>query len=249
MSCWHRTTLCEPFLRHFSRYIEEAFIGLGICGSRNFSSATWVQLTLFGTPQGSHHVPESAADITLLLNRMGAGDQNAVSELVPLLYRELRRMAAHYLRQERPNHTLEPTALVHEAYLRLVNQREVEWKNRSHFFGIAAQVMRRVLLDYARSHRASKRGGSIPHLSLDQALVVSPEQAADLVALDELLTRLSNLDAQQGRIVELRFFGGLSIEETAELLGISPATVKRDWTMAKAWLKVELQRGRGGTDR
>jgi RNA polymerase sigma factor (TIGR02999 family) len=151
-------------------------------------------------------------------------------------------MANYYLRRERPNHTLQATALVHEAYLRLVNQNEVEWKNRSHFFGVAAQVMRRILLDYARSHRASKRGGNMPHLSLEQALVVAPERAADFLALDESLTRLSSLDPQQGRIVELRFFGGLSVEETAELLGISPATVKRDWTMAKAWLKRELQR-------
>ncbi|PYX32887.1 MAG: RNA polymerase subunit sigma-70 [Acidobacteria bacterium] len=181
-------------------------------------------------------------DVTLLLKQLSAGDHDAVDQLVPVLYNELRRLAAYYLRQERSNHTLQATALVHEAYLRLVDQRAVEWKNRSHFFGVAAQVMRRILLDYARSHQAVKRGGPSPKISLDDAMVYGEDQTGQLVALDELLTRLSSMDPQQGRIVELRFFGGMSVEETAELLGISPRTVKRDWAMAKSWLSRELRK-------
>jgi RNA polymerase sigma factor (TIGR02999 family) len=182
-------------------------------------------------------------DVTLLLKRLGAGDRDAVDQLVPLLYNELRRLAAYYLRQERSNHTLQATALVHEAYLRMIDQRAVEWKNRSHFFGVAAQVMRRILVDCARKHKALKRGGSsLPTVSLDEAVVLCEENAAELVALDGLLTRLTALDAQQGRVVELRFFGGLSVEETAQLMQLSPATVKREWAMAKAWLARELRR-------
>ena len=181
-------------------------------------------------------------DVTLLLKQLSAVDHDAVDQLVPVLYNELRRLAAYYLRQERSNHTLQATALVHEAYLRLVDQRAVEWKNRSHFFGVAAQVMRRILLDYARSHQAVKRGGPSPKISLDDAMVYGEDQTGQLVALDELLTRLSSMDPQQGRIVELRFFGGMSVEETAELLGISPRTVKRDWAMAKSWLSRELRK-------
>ncbi|PYV73276.1 MAG: RNA polymerase subunit sigma-70 [Acidobacteria bacterium] len=181
-------------------------------------------------------------DVTLLLKQLSAGDHDAVDQLVPVLYNELRRLAAYYLRQERSNHTLQATALVHEAYLRLVDQRAVEWKNRSHFFGVAAQVMRRILLDYARSHQAVKRGGPSPKISLDDAMVYGEDQTGQLVALDELLTRLSSMDPQQGRIVELRFFGGMSVEETAELLAISPRTVKRDWAMAKSWLSRELRK-------
>ena len=181
-------------------------------------------------------------DVTLLLKQLSAGDHDAVDQLVPVLYNELRRLAAYYLRQERSTHTLQATALVHEAYLRLVDQRAVEWKNRSHFFGVAAQVMRRILLDYARSHQAVKRGGPSPKISLDDAMVYGEDQTGQLVALDELLTRLSSMDPQQGRIVELRFFGGMSVEETAELLAISPRTVKRDWAMAKSWLSRELRK-------
>lgn len=184
-------------------------------------------------------------DVTLLLKQLSAGDHDAVDQLVPVLYNELRKLAAYYLRQERSNHTLQATALVHEAYLRLIDQRAVEWQNRSHFFAVAAQVMRRILLDYARSHQAVKRGGPSPKISLDDAMVYCEEQAAQLVALDELLTRLSSMDPQQGRIVELRFFGGMSVEETAELLGISPRTVKRDWAMAKLWFARELRKASG----
>ena len=186
---------------------------------------------------------ESPTDVTLLLNEISSGNQNAAAELVVLLYDELHAMAARYLQHERRNHTLQATALVHEAYLRLVDQGSVQWKNRSHFFGVAAQLMRRILVDYARSHQAIKRGGSVPKISLDDAIVFSKEQPENLVALDQLLTRLSAVDSQQGQIVELRFFAGLSVEETAEIMDISPATVKRDWAMAKVWLARELKAG------
>jgi len=183
---------------------------------------------------------EMSIDVTLLLRELSNGNQDVLAELIPLVYDELRRLAAYQLRRERSNHTLQATALVHEAYLRLVDQRHVDWKNRSHFFGVAAHLMRRILLMHARTHHAAKRGGSAQKISLDEALVFTPEQSAELVALDELLTRLAALDAKQARIVELRFFAGLSVEESAELLGISTATVKRDWAMAKAWLAREL---------
>ncbi len=186
-------------------------------------------------------------NVTRLLNQMraGNGDGDAVALLVPLLYDELRRLASSYLRRERPNHTLQATALVNEAYLRLVDQKDVEWKNRSHFLGIAAQQMRRILVDYARSHQAAKRGGLMPKLEFQEALFVHNQTAGDVVELDELISRLSSIDPQQSRIVELRVFGGLTVEEAAGVLSISPATVKRDWTVAKAWLTREMQRERG----
>jgi RNA polymerase sigma factor (TIGR02999 family) len=183
---------------------------------------------------------EPSIDVTLLLKQLSNGNQDVLDELVPLVYDELRRLAAYHLRQERSNHTLQATALVHEAYLSLVDQRHVDWKNRSHFFGVAAHLMRRILLMHARQHHAAKRGGSAQRISLDEAVVFTRERSAELVALDGLLTRLAELDPQQARIVELRFFGGLSVEETADLLGISSATVKRDWAMAKAWLAREM---------
>src|SRR5438128_6731131 len=182
-------------------------------------------------------------DVTLLLNEISGGNQNAAAALVSLLYDELHEIAARYLQHERRDHTLQATALVHEAYLRLVDQKNVEWKNRSHFFGVAAQLMRRILVDYARSHQAIKRGGSVPKISLEDAVAFSKEQPANLLNLDQLLTKLSTLDPQQGRIVELRFFAGLSVNETAEIMGISPATVKRDWAMAKVWLTRALIAG------
>lgn len=189
----------------------------------------------------------SSTDVTLLLKELSRGNQDALAELIPAVYDELRRLAAYYLRQERIDHTLQATALVHEAYLRLVDQRTVDWKNRNHFFGVAAHLMRRVLLMHAREHRAAKRGGSAEKISLDETAVFCPGQADDLVFLDELLNRLARLDPQQERIVEMRFFAGLTVEETAELMGISTATVKRDWAMAKAWLAREMgsQRQRG----
>jgi RNA polymerase sigma-70 factor, ECF subfamily len=181
-------------------------------------------------------------DLTLMLEQLRSGNRDVVSELVPLLYDELRRLAAHYLQRERRDHTLQATALVNEAYLRLVNQRDVQWKNRSHFFGIAAQQMRRILVDYARSHHSAKRVGSAGKVSLEEAMIVSKENAGDVLAVDETLGRLAAIDPQQARIVELRVFGGLTVEEVAELLGVSAATVKRDWAMAKAWLTREMNR-------
>ena len=189
-------------------------------------------------------VNSPSIDVTVLLRQLSDGNQDVLAELIPLVYDELRRLAAYHLRQERSNHTLQATALVHEAYLHLVDQRQVDWKNRSHFFGVAAHLMRRILLMHARKLHAAKRGGSAQKISLDEAAVFTSEQSAELMALEELLTRLGQLDAQQARIVELRFFGGLSVEETAELMNISPATVKRDWAMAKAWLGRELGIGK-----
>jgi RNA polymerase sigma-70 factor, ECF subfamily len=175
-------------------------------------------------------------DVTVLLSELANGNQQAAEKLVPLVYQELKRLARGYMRRERPDHTLQATALVHEAYLKLVRQHAVNWQSRSHFFGIAAQLMRRILIDHARGHLREKRGGAKEVLPLNEALVFSPEQSEELVRLDEALERLSKIDARQGRIVELRFFGGLSVEETAGLLAISPKTVKRDWSVAKAWL-------------
>ena len=198
-------------------------------------------------PAGSLKLPlpgmsESPIDVTMLLRDASGGSQSALEKLIPVVYEELRRLAAYYLRQERADHTLQATALVHEAYLRLVDQRNADWKNRNHFFGVAAHLMRRVLLIHARDHRAAKRGGSMQKISLEDTAIFSSAQADDFVYLDELLNRLSALDGRQEKVVELRFFGGLSIEETADLLGIAPATVKRDWVMAKAWLAREMGR-------
>jgi RNA polymerase sigma-70 factor, ECF subfamily len=173
----------------------------------------------------------------------GGDSQEALAEWMSFLYSELRRLASYYLRQERGNHTLQATALVHEAYLRLIDQKEVQWENRNQVMGVAAQLMRRVLLDYSRSHQAEKRGGNVNKVYLQEAVVASNSLPADVVALDEALVRLAEFDPQQARLVELRFFGGLSIEETAGVLGISPATVKRNWNVAKAWLARELRRG------
>ena len=186
--------------------------------------------------------PSSPQDVTKLLAEWSKGDQAALEALIPLIYSELRRLAGHYLSQEKPGHTLSATALVHEAYLRLVKQR-VTWQNRAHFFGVAAQMMRRILVDHARSHRYAKRGGGALTLTLDQALATSQQKELDLVALDEALHSLAKLDERQSRMVELRFFGGLSIAETSEVLGVSTPTVKREWASARAWLYRELSRG------
>jgi RNA polymerase sigma factor (TIGR02999 family) len=168
-------------------------------------------------------------------------DEHALSDWTVLLYSELRRLACHYLERERANHTLQATALVHEAYLRLVEQRGVRWQSKAQVIGIAAQMMRRILLDYSRSHESIKRGGQVNRVFLEEASLVSKERAADVIALDEALNRLAQVDAQDARVVELRFFGGLSIEETAEVLEVSPATVKRNWSAAKAWLARDLR--------
>lgn len=182
-------------------------------------------------------------DVTKLLIRWSEGDKSAFEELLPLVYAELRKVAARYIHRERENHTLQGTALVHEAYLRLVDQSRVQWQNRAHFYAVAAQMIRRILVDHARSHLTAKRGGGAFKLSLDEALGEPQGRDLDLVALDDALSGLAQFDEQQSRVVELRFFAGLSIEETAEALGISPATVKRDWAAAKAWLFREIRRG------
>jgi RNA polymerase sigma factor (TIGR02999 family) len=185
------------------------------------------------------------SDVTALLGELTKGNPDAGSKLVPLVYGELRRMAARYMRQERTGHTLQATALVNEAYLKMLGQHSVDWQSRAHFFGIAAQVMRRILIDHARSHVRDKRGGGQEGVPLDEALVFSEERSADFLELDSALGRLADLDVRQAKIVELRFFGGLTVEETAEVLGISPKTVKRDWSVAKAWLHGELKASYG----
>lgn len=183
---------------------------------------------------------ETSHQVTRLLLNWRGGDSQALGALTPLVYDELRRIARRYLQQERPGHTLQSTALVHEAYLKLIDQ-DVSWQNRAHFFGIAAQFMRRILVDHARAKQADKRGGANAcRVTLVEGIAAAEQSEVDLVALDSALTRLAAIDPQQGRIIELRFFAGLSIEETAEVLEISPATVKRDWAMARAWLFREL---------
>jgi RNA polymerase sigma-70 factor (ECF subfamily) len=181
----------------------------------------------------------SPGEITRLLNELRSGNREAEARLIPLVYDELRRQAAFYMRRERPGHTLQPTALVHEAYLRLVEQREVP-QNRAHFLAVAAQLMRRILVDYARARQAEKRPPGGQRISLDHALVFSEDRSGELVALDEALGRLTQFDPGQSRIVELRYFGGLSVEETADVTGLSTRQVKREWSFAKAWLRREL---------
>lgn len=179
-------------------------------------------------------------EITRLLTEVTNGNREAVDQLIPLVYSELRQMARRYLRRERRDHTLQPTALVHEAYLRLVDQPGRGWQNRAHFFAVAAQVMRHILIDYARGREAEKRGGAVGKLSLDAMDAIEKEQYSQLIILDEVLTRLQGSDPRQGRIVELRFFGGLTEEEISEVVGISVRTVKRDWRVARAWLYREM---------
>jgi RNA polymerase sigma factor (TIGR02999 family) len=183
-----------------------------------------------------------SAEVTRLLVRWRSGDKQALEALTPLVYDELRRLAHIYLRRERPGHTLEGTALVHEAYMRLVDQRNVEWRNRNHFYALAAELIRRILVDHARAKIAAKRGGQNVKLSLDEALAPADERDINLIALDDALQALAAADEQQSKIIELRYFAGLTIEETAEVLDISPATVKREWTTAKAFLKREMLR-------
>ena len=180
--------------------------------------------------------------VTELLGRWRGGDGEALDSLIPLVYEELRRIAQHYLRNERPGHTLQSTALVHEAYVRLIRQDLPQWQNRAHFFAVAAQLMRQILVDHARLYRADKRGGGVCNLTLDEAEQDAQQVDVDIVALDDALKTLSAMDPQQGKVVELKFFGGLSIEDTAEVLGVSSSTVKRDWIMARAWLHRELDR-------
>src|SRR4030095_16403556 len=181
-------------------------------------------------------MPAFPREITQLLLSWSKGDQAALDQLIPLVYPELRKLARRYMRRERPEHTLQTSALINEAYLRLVDQQAVEWQDRAHFFAVAAQVMRHILIDHARSHRFAKRGGGAQHLQLEDAAAVGYERAVELVALDDALTRLAELDERKSKIVELRFFGGLSVEETAEVIKVAPVTVMREWRIAKAWL-------------
>ena len=184
------------------------------------------------------------SEITKMLIELTGGNQDVVNEILPHIYDELRRLAGSYLRRERSDHTLQPTALVHEAYMKLIDQKKVKWQNRAHFFGIAAQVMRRILMDHARKHTAEKRGGEAEKLPLEEdILLVSHGRSAELLALDEALEKLAGFDETKAKIVELRYFGGLSIEETAEVLNVSVPTVNRHWRMAKAWLHAEVSGG------
>jgi RNA polymerase sigma factor (TIGR02999 family) len=180
-------------------------------------------------------------EITQLLSNVQQKQPGAEEQLLGMVYNELRHIAAAYMRRERPGHTLQPTALVHEAYLQLVDQTRVNWQSRAHFFGVASRLMRRILVDHARSHLAEKRGGSAQKLSLDEAIGVARRREVALDAMDDALNTLAEVDPRQSRIVELRFFGGLTVEETAEVLGTSTATVEREWRMAKAWLHGQLQ--------
>jgi RNA polymerase sigma-70 factor, ECF subfamily len=181
-------------------------------------------------------------EVTRLLSEWSSGDRTALDRLMSVVYRELHRLARGYLRDERPGHTLQTTALVHEAYVRLVDQERIQWQNRAQFFGVAAGMMRRVLIDHSRMHRRAKRGGGAVRVSLDEAEGICQEQRVDLIALDDALTALSAVDPRKGRTVELRYFGGLSVEETAEVLQVSVNTVVRDWNVARAWLYRELTR-------
>lgn len=181
-------------------------------------------------------------DLTELLGAWSAGDQGALNEMIPLVYDELHRLASRYLRRERPNHTLQTTALVHEAYLRLAREQNGNWQNRIQFFAVASQLMRHILVDYARNHNAAKRGGNCARISFDEAMIGSEGTSTDLMALDEALNNLAALDPQQSRVVELRVFGGLTVEEMSEVLGVSPRTIKREWSMARAWLHQRIMK-------
>jgi RNA polymerase sigma-70 factor, ECF subfamily len=193
--------------------------------------------------------PSPPEDVTVLLAQLVQGKDDAASKLIPMVYDELRRLAGGYMRREREDHTLQATALVHEAYLKLVQQRSVDWQSRAHFFGIAAQLMRRILIDHARGHLRDKRGAGQQVVPLDEAAVFSPERSDEMLKVDESLQRLSTLDPRQAKVVELRFFGGLTVEETADVLNISPKTVKREWSVAKAWLHGDIRQHNSGTAR
>ena len=185
-------------------------------------------------------------DITLLLQKVKQGQTEAADELVRLVYQELRRIAAAYLWKERPGHSLQPTALINEAWIRLADQTQVDWRDRTHFFGVAAQMMRRILVDHARAHRADKRGGGATVLSLDMVEIeATPQKLEEILAIDEVLSRLAQVDPQHGQIVEMHYFAGMTIEETAAALGVSSRTVDREWALASAWLRRELTRKSG----
>ena len=188
------------------------------------------------TQHGGCRVAPSQKSITQLLIEWRDGDETALNKLIPLVYEELRRLAHHYMRRERPGHTLQTAALVNEVYLRLVDHKGMQWQNRAHFYAVAAQAMRRILVDHARSRNYLKRGGNVKMIRLEEAATVVQKQAADLVALDDALSELAAIDPRKSQIVEMRYFGGMSVQETAEVLGVSPVTVMRDWSTAKAWL-------------
>lgn len=189
---------------------------------------------------------DASHEVTQLLVQWSNGDQAALDQLMPLVYGELRQMARRHMARQNPGHTLQTTALINEAYLKLVNQQDKHFQNRAHFFGVAAQAMRHILVDYARSKQYAKRGGDAPVVALDEALTVSEERAAELVAMDDALKELAKVDERKCRVVELRYFGGLSVEETAEVLKVSAITVMRDWSMAKSWLHRELSNSETG---
>jgi RNA polymerase sigma factor (TIGR02999 family) len=191
---------------------------------------------------GEHELTANPEEITQLLIKLSNGNRDAVDQLLPLIYGELKRLAGSYLRRERSGHTLQPTALVHEAYLKLVDINQVNWQNRAHFLGVAANQMRRILIDYARQHNAEKRGNEFQIVALDENIDKAAEQSLELMALDDALNELAKMDPVKAKIVELRYFGGLTSEETAEVLGVSPITVKRHWRMTKAWLYGELSK-------
>jgi RNA polymerase sigma factor (TIGR02999 family) len=190
----------------------------------------------------------SPEQVTQLLKAWSLGQDAALEELIPLVHQELRRLARRYMYGERAGHTLQTTALVNEAYLRLVNCSHVNWQNRAHFFAISAQLMRRILVDSARARGYQKRGGGVPKITLDEALMGLPEKGQDLIELDDALKELAGVDPRKSKVVELRFFGGLSVEETAEVLKVSPDTVLRDWRLSKAWLKCEMSKGKSNED-
>jgi RNA polymerase sigma factor (TIGR02999 family) len=182
-------------------------------------------------------------EITQLLLSWSKGDKAALDQLIPLVYPELRRLAQRYMRQENSAHTLQTSALINEAYLRIVDQQDVQWQDRAHFFAVAAQVMRHILIDHARSHHYAKRGAGALHVPLDETAVISKERASEFVALDDALSSLATIDARKSQLVELRFFGGLTVEEIAEVMKLSPITIKREWRSAKAWLHLEISKG------
>jgi RNA polymerase sigma factor (TIGR02999 family) len=185
-------------------------------------------------------MPRSSQSVTDLLNAWRGGDRAAFDRLVPVVYEELRRQASRYLRRERPGQTLQTTDLIHEAYIRLIDQKNARWQNRAQFFGIAAQLMRRILVDHARARHRAKRGGGDIRVSLNEGMAIAKSRDVNLIVLDEALNRLAEIDLERSKVVELRFFAGLSVEETAEALGVSPRTVKRSWRFAKAWLRREI---------
>jgi RNA polymerase sigma-70 factor, ECF subfamily len=194
------------------------------------------------TEQQGEAKPPASGEVSQFLLAWSDGDQGALEKLTPIVYDELRRLARHYMRHERPGHSLQTTALVNEAYVRLVDYKRMKWQNRAHFFAVSAQLMRRILVEHARRHNL-KRGGGVPHVSLEEAAVVGSGRATDLVALDDAMKALARYDARKVQVVEMRFFGGLSVEETAEVLKVSTVTVMRDWSTAKAWLYREMTGG------